>query len=157
MPQFKNTSALMEYIQQAVDKSLTSDVFPVVRDTEVQTINEVVYKYISGGYYMRRKESGGLGSPSNIVIKGGSAKNGILAVENITIPNPYLDGQSAAGGMATVDKDLPTVVEEGYGYDLWTQSRARPFTKKTIKKLNSSGACKNALKQGLMKQGITVC
>lgn len=156
MPQFKNTSDLLAYVRQAVDKSLTTEVFPVVRDAEVQTIDEVVYSYAASGYYRRREASGGLGSPSNIVISGGGAKNGVLAVENITMPNPYLDGQSADYGMATVDKNLSSVIEEGYGYDYWEKPKARPFTKKTIEKLNSSDACKNALKQGLIKQGIAV-
>ena len=155
MPQFKNTADLLSFLRKSVDKALTTDVFPAVRDMEIEAINETVYSHPASNYYRRREESGGLGDPSNIIMKGGGAKNGILAVINITPPNPYLDGVSAAGGMATVSKSLPSVVEYGYGYDYWKSPRTRPFTKNTIKKLSSSGVCAEALKQGLLKQGIT--
>ena len=156
MPKFKSTSDLMAYIRKAVDVSLSTDVFKAVNDAEVEAINDVVYSGKFSGAYARRGSSGGLGDPSNIVIVGGVATNGILAVKNITQPNPFLNGISASGGMATVNKDLPSVVESGYGYDYWKSSHPRRFTQITIQNLIASGACTSALKQGLIKQGIAV-
>ena len=156
MPQFRNTASLMEYIKKAVDVALTADVYPTVRDEEVEAIDEVVYSYPTSDYYRRRGDSGGLGDRTNIIIKGGAAVDGVLTVVNIARPNPYLNGVDASGGMASVDKDLPSTVESGYGYDYWPSPKARKFTEKTIQKLSASGACTTALKVGLRSQGITV-
>lgn len=43
MPQFKNTADLMAYLKKAVDESLTNDVFPIIRDEEVEAIKDIVY------------------------------------------------------------------------------------------------------------------
>lgn len=94
MPQFKNTADLMAYLKKAVDESLTNDVFPVIRDEEVEAIKDIVYSMDTSGYYQRRYDFGGIGDPYNIVIKGNTAQNGILSVINITDPNPYLNGRN---------------------------------------------------------------
>ena len=113
MPQFKNTADLMAYLKKAVDESLTNDVFPVIRDEEVEAIKDIVYSMDTSGYYQRRYDFGGIGDPYNIVIKGDAAKNGILSVINITDPNPYLNGRN--GDRATVNKNLPYLIEHGRG------------------------------------------
>ena len=138
MPQFKNTADLMAYLKKAVDESLTNDVFPVIRDEEVEAIKDIVYSMDTSGYYQRRYDFGGIGDPYNIVIKGDAAKNGILSVINITDPNPYLNGRN------------------GDRADYWSRPKARPFTEITIERLQASGKCTQALKRGLMKKGITI-
>lgn len=160
MPQFKSTADLMAYLRKAVDLSLTEDVYPVIRDEEVETIKDVVYSVDTSGYYKRRYDYGGIGDPYNIVIKGDTAKNGVLSVINITDPNPYLNG--TGGDRATVNKDLPYLIEHGRsgigdpGYDYWKRPKARPFTATTIERLQASGKCEKALKQGLIRRGIRV-
>lgn len=160
MPKFKNTAELMAYLRKTVDEALTEDVYPVIRDEEVETIKDVVYSQPTSGYYQRRYDLEGIGDPYNIVIKGNAAKNGIMSVINITEPNPYLNGRS--GDRATVNKDLPYLIEHGFGgsgdpgYDYWGRPKARPFTKKTIERLQASGDCTIALKKGLTKRGVTV-
>ena len=160
MPQFKNTADLMAYVRKSVDRALTEDVFPVVQETEADTIVDVVYSQPTSGYYRRRGEYDGFGDPYNIVIKGGVAKNGILSVVNVTVPNPYLNGVN--GEFATTNKDLQYLIEFGRsrsgdpGYDYWPKPKARPFTAKTIERLEASGACTTALKNGLKRQGIAV-
>ena len=111
MPQFTNTADLIAYIKKAVDKSLTEDVYPVVQQAEVETVDEVVYSQKTSGFYRRRGEYEGIGDPYNIVIKGDVAKNGILSVINITLPNGYLNGEN--GDRATTNKDLPYLIERG--------------------------------------------
>lgn len=160
MPRFKNTADLMAYIRESVDTALTEDVFPVVQDTEVQAVKDVVYSTKTSGYYQRRYDYEGIGDPYNIVIKGGIAKNGILSVINITDPNGYLNGRS--GDRATMNKNLPYLIEHGHsqigdpGYDYWQRPKARPFTEKTIERLDSSKEHVTALKKGLKRQGIAV-
>ena len=160
MPQFKNTADLMTYLKKAVDESLTNDVFPIIRDEEVEAIKDIVYSMDTSGYYQRRYDFGGIGDPYNIVIKGDTAQNGILSVINITDPNPYLNGRN--GDRATVNKNLPYLIEHGRGgsgdpgYDYWSRPKARPFTETTIERLQASGKCTQALKRGLMKKGITI-
>lgn len=160
MPQFKNTADLMAYVRKAVDTALTEDVFPVVQKTEVDTIEDVVYSQPTSGYYERRRGYDGLGDPYNIEIKGKVAKNGILSVVNVAIPNTYLNGRN--GEYATTNKNLQYLIEYGRsmtgdpGYDYWPKPKARPFTAKTIERLQDSDECKIALKNGLKRQGITV-
>jgi len=66
------------------------------------------------------------------------------------------------GDRATVNKDLPYLIEHGRGgsgdpgYDYWSRPKARPFTETTVERLQASGKCTQALKRGLMKKGITV-
>ena len=153
MPQFKNTKDLINYLKNAVDKSLTTDVFPVVKQEEIDSINSTVYSQKTSGQYQRRGNNGGIGDANNIVINGGAANNGILSVTNITKPNPYLNGVN--GQKATINKNLPYVIESGKGYDYW-QGKARPFTEKTIENLKEKQSCTAALKKGLIKQGISV-
>ena len=160
MPKFKNTAELMSYLKNAVDRALTEDVYPVVRDTEADVIMDVVYEQDTSGYYRRRGWYEGFADPYNIVIKGDAAKNGILSVVNVTLPNPYLNGES--GDRATTNKDLAYLIEFGQsragdpGYDYWSKPKARPFTAKTIGKLKASGEWKDALKKGLKRQGVAV-
>ena len=156
----KKKAVVFGYLKKAVDESLTNDVFPVIRDEEVEAIKDIVYSMDTSGYYQRRYDFGGIGDPYNIVIKGDAAKNGILSVINITDPNPYLNGRN--GDRATVSKNLPYLIEHGRGgsgdpgYDYWSRPKARPFTETTIERLQASGKCTQALKRGLMKKGITI-
>lgn len=160
MPKFTNTADLIAYIKKAVDESLTENVYPVVQQAEVDTIDAVVYSQRTSGYYHRRGEYEGIGDPYNIVIKGDVAKNGILSVVNITEPNRFLNGEG--GARATVNKDLPYLIERGRshigdpGYDYWKKPKARPFTAKTIERLEETHEHVTALKDGLRKQGFTV-
>lgn len=160
MPQFKNTQALLAYVRKAVDTALTTEVFPVVQKEELKAIDDVVYSQQTSGYYRRRGEYDGLGDPYNIVIKGGAAQHGILSVVNVAIPNAYLNGVN--GRLATTNKNLQYLIEYGHsqsgdpGYDYWNKPKARPFTATTIDRLQASGACREALRRGLIKQGIAV-
>lgn len=151
----------MAYAQKAIDMALTADVFPVVQKEELTAIDDVVYRKKTSGYYTRRGHYEGIGDPYNIVIKGGAAQNGIMAIVNETLPNKYLNG--IGGDLATTDKNLPYLIEYGRsevgdsGYDYWIEDvRARPFTATTIKRLQASGAHRDALKTGLIKRGIAV-
>ena len=162
MPKFKDTASLMAYIHQAVDSSLNTEVFEQVKQTELTAIKEDVYEAYKPSAYVRRSANGGLGDESHIVKVGGAAANGILAVANITPPNPYLNGLNSTGGISTTPSGstTPALIEfyiyspTGYGYDYWRWGKARKFTEGTINRLKASGGCVTALKQGLLRQGI---
>lgn len=162
MPQFKSVADLCSYLQKAVDSALTNEVFETVKEVEQSTIQEEVYNKYTPQNYKRRRYDGGLIADENIVIDGNTAKNGILIVKNITPPNPYLNGVSGAKSTTPEDSTTPYLVEygvynpNGYGYDYWKKPRKRPFVARTIDELQTSGACKVALKNGLKRQGITV-
>ena len=156
MPIFRNTAAPVDYVKGLIDEVLTEDVFPVIQEAEIDTIMKVVYSQKTSGYYRRRGDAEGMGDPYNIEIQGGVAKNGILTVVNVTVPNPYLNGANERGGYASQNKHLPEVIEYGKGYDYWKKPKKRPFTAKTIERLQSSGECTTALKNGLRSRGIAV-
>ena len=156
MPIFRNTAAPVDYVKGLIDEVLTEDVFPVIQEAEIDTIMEVVYSQKTSGYYRRRGDAEGMGDPYNIEIQGGVAKNGILTVVNVTVPNPYLNGANERGGYASQNKHLPEVIEYGKGYDYWKKPKKRPFTAKTIERLQSSGECTTALKNRLRSRGIAV-
>ena len=147
-------------LQPKIDDAMTKEVFEEVADEESATIYDEVYKVYKPKMYRRRGDNGGLGDPYNIAIRGGSAKNGKMAVVNLTDPNP--DGCMSDG--VTTGKDLPALIEYGHGYK-WNYydfpgkgkyMKPRPFTKKTIEHLKENGAHIDALRAGLRRQGIKV-
>ncbi len=149
-------------LAQKIDNAMTNEVFQEVQDEETATIYSEVYKVYTPRIYRRRGEYGGLGDPYNIEILGGSAKNGVLVVVNMTEPNP---GGCMDNSRVTTGKNLPELVEYGQGYKYYTYDfprkgagfmRPRPFTAKTIEHLKESGAHIAALKAGLKRQGVNV-
>ena len=158
MPQFRSVPALIAYVKKNIDSALDNEVFEVVKDTEIQSVNEVVYDAYSPKSYRRRRNHGGLSSESNVSKVGGGAHNGKLIVENITPTNPFLNGVDASRGLSRSGSGpvLAGIVEFGYGYDYWRDSFAREFIYETILRLQASDSCRNALKSGLLSRGIPV-
>lgn len=147
---------------QKIDNAMTNEVFQEVQDEEAATIYSEVYKVYTPLIYRRRGKFGGLGDAENIEILGGVAKNGVLVVINTTEPNP---GGCISNHLVTTGKNLPELVEYGYGYKYYTYDfpsagarfmKPRPFTAKTIEHLKESGAHIAALKAGLKRQGVNV-
>lgn len=140
-----------------IDEALTNEVFAEVQDEEAATIYEEVYKVYKPRMYRRRGEYEGLGDPENIVIKGGSAKGGVLTVVNVTDPNP---GGCPDEDMVTTGKDLPQLVEHGQGYRFYQYDfpsggrymKPRPFTARTKEHLQESKAHVKAMEAGLRKR-----
>lgn len=162
MPQFRRKSDLRAYYRKAVDSALTHEVYDAVKQKEQDVIQEEVYDRYKPVHYKRRGSKGGLIADENIVVDGGVAKKGILIVKNITPPNPYLNGVSGEKTTTPMSSTTPYLVEYGiynpssYGYDYWSRARKRPFTARTMEELKSSDDCREALKKGLERQGITV-
>lgn len=145
-------------LAQKIDNAMTNEVFQEVQDEEAATIYSEVYKVYTPKIYRRRRQYGGLADADNIEILGGTAKNGVLVVVNMTEPNP---GGCISNHLVTTGKNLPELVEYGHGYKFYTYDfptngarfmKSRPFTAKTIEHLTESGAHIVALKAGLKRQ-----
>jgi len=144
-----------------IDNAMTKEVLEEVRDEEAATIYSEVYKVYTPRVYRRRGEYGGMADPYNIEIKDGAAKDGKMAVVNMTEPNP---GGCLSDVRITTGKNLPELIEYGdgykfYHYDFPSRGRymnPRPFTAKTIEHLRENGAHVVALKAGLKRQGVNV-
>lgn len=144
-----------------INNALSKEVFSKARDAEVSAIEKEVYEVYDPHGYRRRMTSGGLSDPKNIVIEGGAATGGRLSVVNVTPPNP---GGCKNGKFVTTDKDLPSLVEygdgyQGYHYDFASDGAymgPRPFTETAAENLKKTGAHVKALKDGLRRQGIKV-
>lgn len=162
MPTFGNMKSLCSYLQKRIDNALGDEVFETVKQTEQESIEDVVYGAYIPGTYSRRGEDGGIGDTNNIVL-GSPVTNGVLEVVNVTEPNPYLNGIDESDGYADTEKNLPELIErghgyKGYGYDIVRTNagymKPRPFTQETINRLADTKDHVYALKRGLIKQGI---
>lgn len=150
-------------LSRKIDAALSKEVFQAVRDEEAAVIESEVYDvYPEPSKYRRRRQNGGLADSGNIKIKGGAAKDGVLAVVNTTPPNP---GGCQNNGGVTVNKDLPQLIERGYGYRRFfydfpkmgaSYMGPRPFTAKAIENLKKNRAHVTALRDGLRRQGVKV-
>lgn len=153
-----------------INKALEKEVYEVVKAEEIPTILSVVYDAYTDEkhpkVYLRRLSDGGLLDDSNIVIRGGKAANGSIAIENVT-PANHEGVNEHSYDKVTVNKNLSELIEYGYGYkgykydfpygdEAWRFLQPRPFTQKTAENLKSSGAHIAALKNGLQRQGVKV-
>lgn len=143
MPTVKSLNQAMTYIKNVINTSLRTEVLDAVRKEEAKQVQSVVYDSYQPTVYERRYD---MGNDANII---GTVNGTVLQVENITPPN------SKGNPPPTTDKDLAKVVETGVGYDYFSPG-ARPFTQATVDALSASGAHVEALKNGLVKEGIRV-
>lgn len=151
-------------LAQKVDSVLSKEVFEEIRDTEIATIESVVYVY-DPREYIHRGEYGGMADPYNIEMKGGAASGGVLTVVNATESDDRYEGSTR--------KTLPELIEYGHskycslrgvGYDFISKVKLRrdkymvprPFTKKTVETLEQNRDHIVALRTGLIKRGVKV-
>ncbi len=155
-------AAANKSLMRKIDNAMNNEMFKAVQYEEIAAIDEAVYNVYSPSIYQRRYEHGGMADPDNITIAGGTAHGGVMAVVNVTEPNP---GGCANNDLVTTNKNLPELITFGHGYkgDLydfpdWRRRYMypRPFTAKTIAHLKSSKAHITALKAGLQRQGVKV-
>lgn len=99
-----------------IDDAMSNEVFKEVQDEEAATIYEVVYRVYTPRMYRRRGDYGGMADPYNIEIVGGSARGGVMAVVNLTEPNP---GGCMSDDQVTTGKNLPELIEFGHGYKFY--------------------------------------
>lgn len=158
-------------IQSAINNTLENEVFEEVKETELRHIQTDVYGVYKPKDYFRRGANTGMLDPNNIVIMdesgNSSVSNGNLSVVNITPPKAY-----TPDGEASINKDLPELIEYGHedyldktptgrGYDYpFGKDTAflepRPFTENTIDELQTTKAHIVALKKGLSSKGFNI-
>lgn len=154
---------LQAQLNKKIDDALTHEVFDKVVEDQGKIIYDEVYAMPTSGRYQRRWDDGGLLDPDNTVIVGGAASGGVMEIENITRPNPYLNGVDPSGGMSSTPEGTttPKLIEygisssTGYGYDWW-DGKPRPFVEATRKHLRETKVHVRALKKGLQRQGVKV-
>ena len=146
MPTYKTLSEALGYIEQAISDALQNEVFEKVREVELSHITSDVYGAYPKPRMYERRASGGFSDPGNIKNIGEGLT---LEVINTTPPNPEGNPEP------TTDKNLAEVIESGAGYDYFSPG-ARPYNENTINDLAGSGAHIEALRAGLVRQGITV-
>jgi hypothetical protein len=141
MPEFKSFADLEKYLNQQIKKSLSNEVADVARDTMSKHVMSDVYQAYEPTQYQR---TGDLYKDISTTMKNDNT----LEIENVA-----RDEESG--------RLIAPVVESGEGYE-WKKSRIyqmqpfpRPFVENTAKELES-GLAKEALADGLRKQGLDV-
>lgn len=151
------------WLTPKVHAALEDDCFRIIRFTEQQVIDEVVYDAYTPKLYQRRGEYGGMADPTNIEMKNNGASDWKIEVINTTEPNDWAADDDSLERV-TMGKNLPELIEygdgyRGYRYDFSGKGaymRPRPFTAKTIEALITSEACWTAMFAGLEKRGLRV-
>jgi hypothetical protein len=141
MPEFNSLKDLEKYLNEKIKKSLANEVSNVARETmSKHVITDVYDKYQPTEY----ERTGDLYKDISTTMKNENT----LVVENVA-----RDEDSG--------RLIAPVVESGVGYE-WEDSRIykmqpfeRPFVENTAKELES-GLAKQALAEGLRKQGLDV-
>jgi hypothetical protein len=141
MPEFKSLADIEKYLNQKIKKSLSNEVADVARDTMSKHVMSDVYQAYEPAQYQR---TGDLYKDISTAMKNDNT----LEIENVA-------RDEETGRL------IAPVVESGEGYE-WEKSRIyqmqpfpRPFVENTAKELES-GLAKEALADGLRKQGLDV-
>jgi hypothetical protein len=139
--EFNNLKELEAYLNKKISKSLQTEVASVARDTMSDHVMSDVYSKYEPSEYQR---TGDLYKDISTTM----ANDNTLVIENVA-----KDEESG--------RLYAPIVEEGVGYE-WKDSRIyhmqpypRPFVKNTAKEL-AEGKAKQALGEGLRKQGLNV-
>ena len=150
----RNLKELRKAVEKAIDNSLENEVFEVVRDEEIKSIETDVFAVYTPKIYERRA-FGGIDDEENIVHD--EVKNGTIKIENITEFNPGYETENEG-------PELAALIEYGHGgkdyyYDYPSSDDfcdPRPFISNTRKRLKKSGKHKEALKIGLKRNNIKI-
>lgn len=160
MPNFKDIKSLMNYVQKKIDLSLKNEVFPTVREIEIEHVQSDVYaEYPNPIVYERRKDEDGLTDIDNYECV---VNKGVMSMTNTTESNTNYSG--------SIKESLVGLIEygddNGYGrYDYpeeenkrrWKRYKylkPRPFIQNTREDLEENKQHLFALKKGLNKLGI---
>lgn len=161
MPKVKSIAEALKYISSQINETLLDEVSESIKDAEIRHAYRDVYSRPDSLLYERRYSDGGIGDYDNLEerLEG----DGLLAVENVTPFNPYLNGRNASDGMShNSGEGLDGLVEFGDGgwkgltYDWAKGEPARPFIQNTIDELRTTKAHVKSLKDGLKKRGVNV-
>jgi hypothetical protein len=165
MPEFKSLTELNKYLQKQIKDALNNEVSEVVKSEEQKKVKTEVYdKYnvVKGEQkepykYKRRGSSGGLSDKRNMKHKVKNVRNGAeLSVENRTKgqdENIYIaDLVEGGDGSFGLDYDYKSNRDGTANQYL----QARPFQQRTVEALEQSGEHVEAMKKGLIRNGLDV-
>lgn len=135
---FDDLKSLVAYAKNDIKKTMQTKVLEVVKEVEIKHIQEDVLDAYTPEYYKRR-ESGGIDDPNNIV--------GVVTEEGSEINLNVTNNTLAVGDRK--GEYLDEIIEEGvspYGYPY---SKPRPFLENTEEELGSSGIIEKIIKAEL--------
>jgi hypothetical protein len=143
MPEFNSLADLEKFLNQKIKVALEKDVKKqAIKTMQEHVVDDVYDKYEPTQY----KRTGGLAQEKNII--GNMINDNTLEIENIRKDED-------------TGRYVAPVVESGIGYT-WEDSKIfnmqpfpRPFVENTAKELES-GLAKQALAEGLRKQGLDI-
>lgn len=141
MPSFNSITELESYLNKKIQSALASEVADVARDTMSDHVMSDVYSRYEPTEYQRT---------------GDLYKD----IQTTMIDDNTLEIENVATDEET-GRLIAPIVEDGVGYT-WDRSRIyqmqpfpRPFVENTAKELES-GKAKDALAQGLRRQGLDI-
>lgn len=160
---YSSISEVVNDLRVAIQDVMANQVYKAVVETESDTVDDVVYAHYDPAMYSRRRESGGLSDPNNMIGSfSASGDTTELNVKNVTPAavtfDPYFDDNLAS----PVGKNLPAIVEYGIieGYDYYDVAKdvsfaePRPFVHETHETLKNSDILMSALAKGLNAKGF---
>lgn len=148
---FSDLKSLFNHLESEAAKSLRSNVAPVARQEMSETIQEVTFSQYDPSQYVRRELRGeeGLSSIENIQVE--LIDDNTISVENVT-----------TGDDDDYGEPIDEIIVTGNGYT-WERSRIyknqpypRDFYQDTVDRLKANGKHIEALKKGMIKQGLNV-
>lgn len=151
MPAFKDIHSLCAYAQAKIDASLKEDVAPLVKDVLHNNIEADVYGRYSPVKYSRR---GALGSQENMVdeLEG----KGVLSVRDTASPSPSVIGTPYSPADDTAfsgwinNGNVPNI----FNNNDYPWMYPAGFIEDTREELSDGTRVREALKTGMLKQGI---
>lgn len=135
---FDDLKSLIAYAKNDIKKTMQTKVLETVKEVEIKHIQEDVLDAYTPEYYKRR-ESGGIDDPNNIV--------GVVAEEGNEIVLNVTNNTLAVG--KTEDGFLDEIIEKGVPPYEHTYSKPRPFLENTEEELSSSEIIEKIIKSEL--------
>lgn len=152
---YDDVADLLKDLKSDIEDVLMDEVLEIVRDIEMEHVQEDVFSVYSPTIYERRV-SGGLDDRKNVV---GQVKNGVLIVQNDTPFNEGYGTKNHGIGLAIMVNDGGTYKHD-YDYGFRTIeaqfSMPRPFLDNAAEEIEHTDDVENALAKGLTKRKYDV-
>ena len=155
MPTFQSIAEVEQYIKDAINSCMQSEMAEAIKEAEQEAIQQEVYDAYSPTQYKRRYGNGGLGSPSNMVAEPGDMS---VSVYNRTRSNSSPQGANYPPPWH-YPIELAQAISSGYTVYLKPSFAeigvpARPFVPRTYEILEGENAAVDTLRAGLNARGI---
>lgn len=156
MPTFQSIAEVEQYIKDAINSCMQSEMAKAIKETEQQAIHESVYDTYQPAQYKRRYESGGLSSEDNMPSEAGDMS---VTVYNRTRSNSSPQGKNYPPPWHYPYYPLGELIQNGYTVYLKPSYGiknvpGRPFIPRTYEMLEGYNIAVDTLRAGLNARGI---